>query len=101
VISHACGSGMKTPERPQSIGPCGITLELTLHSTGCRLNRGQDHHLRRSTMDDRVCMHYVIDRLEDILEDVKLDTNKVLELKRELIYNLGINQRIIHEEEDA
>jgi hypothetical protein len=52
-------------------------------------------------MDDRVCMHYVIDRLEDILEDVELYTDKVLELKRELIYNLGINQRIIHEEENT
>jgi hypothetical protein len=52
-------------------------------------------------MDDRVCIHYVIDRLEDILEDIELDTNKVLELKRELIYNLGINQRIIHEEENT
>jgi len=57
--------------------------------------------IRRRQMDDRVCMHYVIDRLEDILEDVELDTNKVLELKRELIYNLGINQRIIHEEENT
>ena len=52
-------------------------------------------------MDDRVCIHYVIDRLEDILEDIELDTNKVLELKCELIYNLGINQRIIHEEENT
>ena len=52
-------------------------------------------------MDDRVFMHYVIDMIEDILEDVNLDTNKVLKLRLELLYKLSINQRIIHEEENA
>ena len=52
-------------------------------------------------MDERVFMHYVIDIIEDILEDVNLDTNKVLKLRLELLYKLGIDQRIIHEEENA
>ena len=55
-------------------------------------------------MDDRVCMHYVIDRLEDILEEDPIDTSKLIlktyEFKRELIYNLGINQRIAYGEDN-
>jgi hypothetical protein len=51
-------------------------------------------------MDDRVCMHYVIDRLEDILEEDPIDTSKLIEFKRELIYNLGINQRIAYGEDE-
>lgn len=56
-------------------------------------------------MDDRVCMHYVVDRLEDILDadeegvfrpDVM--KNSLSEFKKELIYNLGANQRIYHKE---
>ena len=60
-------------------------------------------------MDDRVCMHYVIDRLEDILDPetrqgVALTSlyedmeNSLSEFKKELIYNLGANQRIYHKE---
>ena len=48
--------------------------------------------------DDRVNMHYIIDRLENILEDTNQKEEKVIreleELKRELIYNLGVNSRI-------
>jgi|TARA_R110000782_G_scaffold233662_1_gene319764 hypothetical protein len=51
-------------------------------------------------MDDRVCMHYVIDRLEDILEEDTIDASKLIEFKRELIYNLGINQRIAYGEDE-
>jgi hypothetical protein len=54
----------------------------------------------RTTMDDRVCMHYVIDRLEDILEEDTIDASKLIEFKRELIYNLGINQRIAYGEDE-
>ena len=51
-------------------------------------------------MDDRVCMHYVIDRLEDILEEDTIDASKLIGFKRELIYNLGINQRIAYGEDE-
>jgi len=57
-------------------------------------------------MDDRVCMHYVIDRIEDIitynacqLDDTGAEVRDCVrkdmleEFKRELIYNLGVNQR--------
>ena len=60
-------------------------------------------------MDNRVCMHYVLDRLEDIIEtyknkDVTDAIRRVEEFKRECIYNLGVNLRIdykgIVDEED-
>jgi hypothetical protein len=48
--------------------------------------------------DDRVNMHYIVDRLENILDDTNQKEEKVIreleELKRELIYNLGVNSRI-------
>ena len=54
-------------------------------------------------MDDRVCMHYVVDRLEDIVEtyekkDVTEAVKQIEEFKRECIYNLGVNTRIRREE---
>jgi hypothetical protein len=55
-------------------------------------------------MDDRICMHYVIDRLEDIMGEYDPDAPEITDLKyiykrlddfkRECIYNLGVNQRI-------
>lgn len=50
-------------------------------------------------MDDRVCMHYVVDRLEDIVETYeKKDVTEVIkqieDFKRECIYKLGLNTRI-------
>ena len=54
-------------------------------------------------------MHYVLDRLEDIIEtyknkDVTDAIRRVEEFKRECIYNLGVNLRIdykgIVDEED-
>jgi len=52
---------------------------------------------------DRVNMHYIIDRLESILDDTNQKEEKVIrevnELKRELIYNLGVNSRIKRKEE--
>jgi len=51
----------------------------------------------RSHTDDRVNMDYIVDRLEDILGDTNQKevrvVRKVEELKRELIYNLGVNYR--------
>ena len=54
-------------------------------------------------MDNRVCMHYVLDRLEDIIEtyenkDVTDAIKRVEEFKRECIYNLGVNLRIDYKE---
>ena len=58
-------------------------------------------------MDDRICMHYVIDRIEDVISynSCQLDgtgsevrdcvrKDMLEKFKRELIYNLGVNQRI-------
>ena len=48
--------------------------------------------------DDRVNMHYIIDRLEDILNDTNQKDGRIVrkldELRRELIYNLVANSRI-------
>ena len=58
-------------------------------------------------MDDRICMHYVIDQLDEWLEKTTKVTGKVSDVeyvkasdvekfKREMIYNLGVNQRNEH-----
>ena len=61
-------------------------------------------------IDDRICIHYVVDRLEDILElhdpqnpeiaDMKYMHKALEEFKRECIYNLGVNTRIRYKEGD-
>ena len=56
-------------------------------------------------MDDRVCMHYVVDRLEGIVEtyekkDVTEAIKQIEDFKRECIYNLGVNTRIRRKGED-
>tara|TARA_R100001460_G_scaffold5214_1_gene14597 strand:- start:3215 stop:3415 length:201 start_codon:yes stop_codon:yes gene_type:complete len=55
-------------------------------------------------IDDRVCMHYIIDQLEEIINDCNPDkgTAKALQkvhkslyhLKESMIYNLGVNSRL-------
>ena len=48
-------------------------------------------------MDDRVCMHYVIDRIEDMLPECKQSEpvhQALINFRNEMIFNLGINQRI-------
>ena len=51
--------------------------------------------------DNRVCMHYVVDRLEGCLnentEGEKL-RKAVEDFRRECIYNLGVNARIERKE---
>ena len=59
-------------------------------------------------MDDRICMHYVVDRLEDIMgeydpsapeiTDLKYIYKRLSDFKDEIIYNLGVNQRIKYHE---
>ena len=57
-------------------------------------------------VDDRVCMHHVIDRIDDIMgnydpaapdnADLRYMYQRLEDFKRELIYNLGVNQRNRH-----
>jgi hypothetical protein len=59
-------------------------------------------------MDDRVCMHYVIDRIEYVIKmhdpenpeiaDMKYMYEALDKWKDELIYNLGVNRRIDYKE---
>jgi hypothetical protein len=61
-------------------------------------------------IDDRICIHYVVDRLEDILElhdpqnpeisDMKYVHQALEKFKEECIYNLGVNVRIKHTADD-
>lgn len=48
-------------------------------------------------MDNRVCMNYVIDRLEEIWDlfqkDDALGLKELDKFKDEIIYNLGVNYR--------
>ena len=57
---------------------------------------------KTSMIDDKVCMHYVVDRLDELIEMV--DPAKVHkrldDFKEELVYNLGVNTRIKHKGED-
>ena len=53
-------------------------------------------------MDDRVDMHYVIDRLEGLIEGFGPDTHSDLQkFKDELVFNLGVNQRLKNREPRA
>ena len=64
-------------------------------------------------MSDCVCMHYVVDQLDEWLESSVTIASKtsdaeyikagdVEKFRREMIYNLGINQRIErHEDEQS
>ena len=49
-------------------------------------------------MDDPVCMHYVLRRIEEIqCAKSKKEMEEALELfRREMIYNLGVNSRARH-----
>jgi len=61
-------------------------------------------------MDDRVCMHYVLDRIETIMRlhdpndaeiaDMEYMYDALGDLKDEFIYNLGVNQRIQYKDGD-
>ena len=61
-------------------------------------------------MVDKVCYHYVIDRLEGIMDaydpnhhdktDLKYVYSKLEEFKHECIYNLGVQQRNEHKEKN-
>lgn len=47
-------------------------------------------------VDDRVCMHYVVDRLSEIIDipDPTKAYRRLCDFKQELIYNLGVNSHI-------
>lgn len=50
-------------------------------------------------VDNKVCMHYVVDRLEGCLNESEEKLRKALEdFRRECIYNLGVNARIERKE---
>ena len=60
---------------------------------------------KTNMIDDRVCMHYVVDRLEGIVEtyekkDVTEAIKQIEDFKEECIYNLGVNTRIRRKGED-
>jgi transcriptional regulator with XRE-family HTH domain len=83
------------------------TIDLKLRQIGTKIY-AHPHSpvlaIADNDVEDRVCMHYVIDRVEDILKehdpqspeiaDLKYMHTRLEEFKRELIYNLGVNQRI-------
>ena len=51
-----------------------------------------------SSIDDRVCLFYVIDRVDGIWglmqSDIEMGVKELDDFKRELIYNLGVNARL-------
>ena len=56
---------------------------------------------KTNMIDDRVCMHYVVDRLEGCLNEDEAKIRKAVEdFRQECIYNLGVNTRIKHKGED-
>ena len=82
------------------------TIDLKLRQIGTKIY-AHPHSpvlsIAEEEIEDRVCMHYVIDRVEDILKehdpnapeiaDLKYMHKRLEDFKRELIYNLGVNQR--------
>ena len=67
----------------------------------CKRKRKTKEQIKEQAnmIDDRVCMQYVVDRLEDIVETYeKKDVTEVIkqieDFKRECIYKLGLNTRI-------
>ena len=64
---------------------------------------------KTNMIDDRVCMHYVVDRLEELvaLSDPDRESvdfikvhKRLHDFKEELVYNLGVNTRIKRKGED-
>ena len=56
---------------------------------------------KTNMIDDRVCMHYVVDRLEGCLNEDEAKIRKAIEdFREECIYNLGVNTRIRRKGED-
>ena len=56
---------------------------------------------KTNMIDDRVCMHYVVDRLEGCLNEDEAKIRKAVEdFRQECIYNLGVNTRIRRKGED-
>ena len=55
-------------------------------------------------MDDTVHIPYVVDRLDEIIdlyeEDVEHSLSAVEELRRELIFNMGVNSLARHKDQD-
>lgn len=55
-------------------------------------------------MDDTVHIPYVVDRLDEIIdlyeEDVVHSLSAVEELRRELIFNMGVNSLARHKDQD-
>ena len=55
-------------------------------------------------MDDTVHIPYVVDRLDEIIdlyeEDVVQSLSAVEELRRELIFNMGVNSLARHKDQD-
>jgi len=74
--------------------------------TEANLKNLQEEHERSQRVDDRVCMHYVVDRLEDIVKtyekkDVTEAIKQIEAFKEECVYNLGVNTRIKKEAVDG
>ena len=57
---------------------------------------------KTSMIDDKVCMHYVVDRLDELIEmvDPAKVHKRLHDFKEELVYNFGVNTRIKHKGED-
>ena len=67
------------------------------------LQKLRGEHERSQRVDDRVCMHYVVDRLEDCMKQKDYsELRKTVEaFKEECVYNLGVNTRIKKEAVDG
>jgi transcriptional regulator with XRE-family HTH domain len=63
----------------------------------------QEEHERSQRVDDRICMHYVVDRLEDCIKEKDYSEMRkaVQSFKEECVYNLGVNTRIKKEAADV
>lgn len=87
-----------SPEFSETFGPFSTARDAREYASNNFQNTGFEIPVYKKRIflppvDDRIDIHYVIDRLEAIKGD-----DDIGEFKRELIYNLGVNQRILRNE---
>lgn len=106
MVPEAEGDDDRSPAAAKTYGPFGTVFEArrfaddNFQNTGFVIPLYEPH----KEVDDRIDMHYVVDRLEDIMgnydpsapeiADLKYIYKRLDDFKRECIYNLGVNQRI-------
>jgi len=95
MVPAAEGDDDRSPAASKTYGPFGGVEEARSFADDNFQNTGFviPVYAMHQEVADRICMHYVIDRIEDIMGNYAGGCGLLDDFKRELIYNLGVNQR--------